>query len=293
VHENLNRIKNQMNTCKHQDPTRSISQFQAFVVALAFTLVSSASLASTAPALGTTSTYGIVSSTFTNTANPTIITGSVCYTTAPVLAPTTITGATLIPCPVATGADQGSALANVNGQACISLGVGAVALNTVNLGSGLGVFTPGCYSSGGAMSVAAGAVTLNGPGVYIFRSTGTLTTAAGTSVAVAGGACANDVFWAPNGATTLGANTSFVGNILDGVANAVTIGTTSTLIGRILSYGGVVTTNADTITVPSCAPFGSGSATIPTLSEWGLILLSGLVAVMSFVMMRRRNGAAF
>ncbi len=243
--------------------------------------------------MGTTSTYGIVSSTFTNTANPTVINGSVCYTTAPVTPPTTITGATVIPCPVATGTDQGTALANVNGQACVSLGGGAVTLNTINLGSGLGVFTPGCYSSGGAMSVAAGTVTLSGPGVYIFRSAGTLTTAVNTSVAVAGGACAADVFWAPNGATTLGANTSFVGNILDGVANAVTIGSTSTLVGRILSYGGVVTTNADTITVPSCAPFGSGSATIPTLSEWGMILLSGLIAIMAFVQMRRRSQSAF
>lgn len=239
--------------------------------------------------MGTTSTYGIVSSTLTNAANPTVINGAVCYTTAPVLTPTTITGATLIPCPAATGTDQASALSDVNGQACISLGVGAVALNTINLGSGPGVFTPGCYSSGGAMSVAAGTVTLNGAGVYIFRSTGTLSTAAGTSVAVAGGACAADVFWAPNGSTTLGANTSFVGNILDGVANAVTVGTTSSLVGRILSYGGIVTVNADTITVPGCAPFGSGSTAIPTLSEWGLILLSGLIATMGTVQLRRRN----
>lgn len=260
------------------------------VLALA---TSTSAFAATAPAMGTTNTYGIVSSTFTNTANPTVINGSVCYTTAPVLPPTNITGATLTPCPVATGTDQGTALANINGQACVSLGVGAVALNTVNLGSGLGVFTPGCYSSGGAMSVAAGTVTLSGPGVYIFRSTGTLTTAAGTSVAVAGGACAADVFWAPNGSTSLGANTSFVGNILDGVANAVTIGSTSTLVGRILSYGGVVTTNADTITVPTCAPFGSGASTIPTLSEWGLILLSGLIAIVGFVQMRKRNPVAF
>ena len=53
-------------------------------------------LAATAPNLGSTSTYAVVSSTFTNsnTAPQTIINGDVCYTTAPVTPPLLITGAT-------------------------------------------------------------------------------------------------------------------------------------------------------------------------------------------------------
>ena len=76
-------------------------------------------LAATAPNLGSTSTYGIVSSTFTNsnTAPQTIINGDVCYTTGPVTPPLTIVGATASPCPPVTGNDQGLALANLNGQA--------------------------------------------------------------------------------------------------------------------------------------------------------------------------------
>src|ERR1700682_6592001 len=77
-------------------------------------------LAATAPNLGSTSTYGVVSSTFTNsnTAPQTIINGTalqpaVCYTTAPVTPPLTITGTTVTPCPPATGVDQGLASANL------------------------------------------------------------------------------------------------------------------------------------------------------------------------------------
>ena len=124
------------------------------------------------------------------------------------------------------------------------------------------VFTPGCYSSGGAMNITVGqTVTLNGAGVYIFRPGGALTTKANTQVVLAGGACESDVYWAPVGATTLGANSAFVGNILD--AAGITIGNLSTLIGRALAFGGTVTTSRDTITVPTCVPVPpSGGVTL-------------------------------
>jgi hypothetical protein len=105
-----------------------------FVALLSLAQVDAA-LAATAPNLGSTSTYGVVSSTFTNsnTAPQTIINGTalqpaVCYTTAPVTPPLTITGTTVTPCPPATGVDQGLASANLLGQPCTSLGAGAVAL---------------------------------------------------------------------------------------------------------------------------------------------------------------------
>jgi hypothetical protein len=76
------------------------------------------------------------------------INGDVCYTTGPGVAPT-ISGATVTPCPPATGTDQDSALANLNSQSCTSIGA-AVALNTISIGGGApGTFPPGCYSSTG------------------------------------------------------------------------------------------------------------------------------------------------
>src|ERR1035437_8260090 len=100
-------------------------------------------------------------------------------------------------------------------------------------------------------------VTLDGPGVYIFKPDGAITTGQDSKVVLADGACANDVFWAPTAAVSLGANTlpqpslpTFVGNIL--AAAGITLGQFAKLEGRALAYGGTVLTDANTITVPSC-----------------------------------------
>jgi hypothetical protein len=252
--------------------------------------------AATAPPLGSDGPYGVVSSTFTNsnTSPQTIINGDVCYSTAPSTPPLTITGATADPCPPSVGADQGLATAKLLGQACTSLGAGAVALDSVIVGGNPpGTIPPGCYSSGGAMNVTLSTtVTLNGAGVYIFRPGGALNTGDNSLVVLAGGACASDVFWVPVGATTLGANASlsltptFVGNILD--AAGITIGHFANLTGRALAFGGTVTTDANTITVPSCAPFVAPSTAIPTLSEWTIALLAAFLAVAGFAAFRRK-----
>lgn len=267
-------------------------------VALLALAQSDATLAATAPGLGSEKPYAIVSSTFTNsnTAPQTIVNGNICYTTPPVTAPVTHNGVVVgPPCPPQTGVDQGNALANLNGQPCTSLGAGAVALDSVIVGANPpGVIPPGCYSSGGAMNVTLSTtVTLNGAGVYIFRPGGALDTGANSSVILANGACASDVFWAPVGATTLGANAAlsltptFVGNILD--AAGITIGHFANLTGRALAFGGTVTTDANTITVPTCAPFGDGGSTvIPTLSQWAMIMLAALLAIAGFAAMRRK-----
>jgi ice-binding like protein/exosortase sorting signal-containing protein len=253
--------------------------------------------AATAPSLGTESTYAIVSSTFTNANTPpqSIVTGDICYTTPPVTAPVTHNGVVVgPPCPPQTGVDQGDALATLNGQPCTSLGAGAVALDSVIVGSNPpGVIPPGCYSSGGAMNVTLSTnVVLNGVGVYIFRPGGALDTGANSNVILANGACASDVFWAPVGATTLGANAAqslaptFVGNILD--ASGITIGHFANLMGRALAFGGTVTTDAVTISAPACAPLRAVGS-VPTLSQWAMITLVVLLAVAGFAAMRRRS----
>ena len=149
------------------------------------------------------------------------------------------------------GLDQASALVNLNGQACTSLGDGVVTLDTLVVGANLpGTIPPGCYSSGGSLNISTSAtVTLSGGGVYIFRSTGALGVGANSKVIVANGACPSSVFWAPVAATTLGANAALVGNVLD--AAGITFGHLSALSGRALAYGGTITADANTISVPS------------------------------------------
>jgi Ice-binding-like/IPTL-CTERM motif len=262
--------------------------------------------AATAPNLGSTSTYGVVSGTFTNsnTAPQTIINGTasqpvLCYTTLSTGLPVTITGTVVVPCPPLTvGVDQGLALANLNAQAnapsCTVLS--ATPLEAVVIGvNPAGTFPPGCYTSAGAMNITAnGIVTLSGAGVYVFRPGGALNTGANSSVILAGGACASDVFWGPVGATNLGANSgpsfitpTFQGNILD--AAGINIGHFANLTGRALAFGGTVLTDANTITVPTCAPFGGGNTAIPTLSEWAMVMLAGLLAIAGFAAMRRQT----
>ena len=222
---------------------------------VALLLVSVPALAADAPDLGLTATFGILSSTYTNTAPGTTINGDLGYTTGPAVTPT-VNGTTYVPpAPTYTqaGLDQASALADLNSQVCIDLGPGALNLDAVDIGGGPGVFTPGCYFNGGAMNITVNqSVTLNGVGVYIFRPGGALTTEANTSFVLQGGACESDVYWAPVGATTIGANTAFVGNILD--AAGITIGLNVNLTGRALAFGGTVSTTVDTITVPTCVP---------------------------------------
>lgn len=222
-----------------------------------------AALAATAPTMGTMSTYGIISSTFTNsnTAPQTIVNGDRCDTTPPASAPITTTGTiTTGGCDAALGTTQTSALSDLNGQSCTSIGA-AVDLNAITIaGYPAGTFPPGCYSSTGAMNIVTGTtVTLSGAGVYIFRPAGTLTTGANSLVVLANGASASDVFWTPVGATTLGANAAlsltptFVGNIFRGTAAglSITLGHFANLLGRTLAFGSTVTTDANTITVPT------------------------------------------
>lgn len=102
-------------------------------------------------------------------------------------------------------------------------------------------------------------VTLVGAGVYIFRPAGGLTTGANSKVVATGGACESDVFWTPIGATTLGANAvvsptpTFIGTIIDDAG--IAIGHFANLTGRALAFGGTVSTDANTITVPTCPAF--------------------------------------
>ena len=225
-------------------------------------------LAQTAPGLGSLSSVGIVSSTFTNTGPGTTVNGDVCFTTGPAF-PATVNGTTG-PCPAAAGPDQNNALAILNSQPCVPLPAGN--LDAVVIGSNPpGVIPPGCYFRAGSIDVTAnGLVTLSGNGVYIFRSTGgAVTTGANSNIVLAGGACAGNVFWAPVGATSLGATSTFVGNILD--AAGITIGLGAVVNGRALAFGGTVTTDASTINVPAaCAVVSNPTVTLTKVSNAGV-----------------------
>lgn len=251
---------------------KKINQVFAVFVSLSFSLVLPvAALAATAPSLGTTSTYGVLSSTYTNTVSGTTINGDVGFTTGPAVAPVGVHANYGSAAPYATaGTDQGSALSSLNSQPCtFTFANGAIDLATDTTHGPIGVYTPGVYCTGapGAASIGTAGITLSGSGVYIFRINGALTSVANSHVTLSG-ASACDVFWTPTAATTLGANSTFAGTNID--AAGITVGSTVTWTGRALAFGGTVTTDTDTITAPSCgAPVVVPTPVNGDWSSWG------------------------
>ncbi len=210
---------------------------------------SSAAFAATTPSFGAVSGYGVLSSTYTNT-SPTTINGSVGFTTGPAVTPSGTHANYGSGAPYASaGTDQGVLLNALNVQPCtFTFAPGAIDLSTDTTHGAIASYAPGVYCSSGAMSVS-GPLTLSGSGTYIFRPVGAFTTAAGTSIS-ASGANACDVFWTPSGASTLGANTAFFGNIIDNAG--ITVGANTTWSGSALAFGGTVTTDTSTITPSMC-----------------------------------------
>ncbi|MGB9003521.1 MAG: ice-binding family protein [Nitrosotalea sp.] len=219
--------------------------------------------------------FAILTSTYTNTSPGTSIAGDLGYTTGPAVAPT-IDGITHVADSVYTqaGITQNAATSYANSQAC-----------TTNLGTTVdlslvqgGVYAPGVYCTTGAASIGTAGITLSGNGVYIFEINGALTTVVHSAVTLSNGAQASSVTWVPTGATTLGANSNFAGTILD--ASGVTIGNTVSMTGRVLAFGGTVSTDSDTITVPS----HTMADTISTVPEFGAITaLIFTVAIVSII----------
>jgi Ice-binding-like len=243
--------------CRAPDPGRtrrrsSGSWAIAGLAALLSVAASGGASAATAPVLGTAGPFGVVSSTFTNTNAATTINGNVCFTTGPSTG-FTLNGTQTVPCAAQVGLDQNSALATLNGETCTSLGGGVVVLDTVVIGTNKpGTIPPGCYSSGGAMNInTLATVTLSGSGVYIFRSGGALGLGANAAVSLTNGATAANVFWTSLSATTFGANATSVGTIID--AAGISFGHLASLNGRALAFGGTVTADANTVTVPAAA----------------------------------------
>lgn len=132
-------------------------------------------------------------------------------------------------------ADLQVAITDANSRTCTVSSASGIDLGGLTL-------TPGVYCYAGSISIT-GTFTMNGPGLYIFRTASTLNTTANSIVATIGGATSQDVFWVPVGPTTLGANSVFKGSIL-GQSAAITVGDNTTLLtGRVLSAAAVTLRN--------------------------------------------------
>lgn len=222
--------------------------------------------AATSPGLGIANSFAILSSTYTNTTGGTTLNGDLGYTTGPSTAPT-VNGTTHAADGTYTqaGIIQGSALSSLNSQPCsFNFAPGAIDLASDTTHGPVGVYTPGVYCITGSADIGGGGtITLTGAGTYIFRMDGALTSSANSVVSLASGASHCNVWWTPTAATTLGANSTFVGTDISPAG--IAIGSTVTWLGRALAFGGTVSTVSDTISVGSCGL--AGTSTSPTISE--------------------------
>lgn len=137
-------------------------------------------------------------------------------------------------------------------------------VNSQTLEGNLGGLTkaPGLYvngSSSGISGTGANAIlTLDAQGdanaVFVFKMASTLVTDSGTSIVLAGGAQAKNVYWQVGSSATLGTTSIFKGNILAFVT--ITANSGSKVDGRLFAgsggdASGAVTVQSSTITVPA------------------------------------------
>jgi hypothetical protein len=129
----------------------------------------------------------------------------------------------------------------------------AVDLATDTTHGQVGQYARGVYCINGAASIGTAGINLNGSGSgqYIFKINGALTSVTQSHVTLSGGTLASDVFWAPVGGASLGANTSFQGTILSGAA-AITLGANADVNqGRLISESAVtIEGGVHIITIP-------------------------------------------
>src|SRR5680860_592987 len=130
--------------------------------------------------------------------------------------------------------------------------------------AGTNTIVPGVYDV--AASTLNGALTLDGAGIYIFRSSSSNTTAHSGTMNLINGACASNVFWAVSTSMTIGTGAHVEGTIIASTGS-ITLATGATLVGRAISLTQQVTLQSNQITQPTCAAATATATAAASLSS--------------------------
>lgn len=217
--------------------------------AVGLSLAASATAATPTVDLGSATSVAVLAgSTITNT-GPSVLTGDLALSPGTAVTgfpPGVVVGATYV-------ADASAAQAQADATAAYSSAGQRASEFSLPVDPSGQVLTPGVYD-GGTLNLT-GTVTLDGGGdpaaVFLIRLASTLDTAAGSSVALSGGAQSCNVFWTVGSSATLGAGSTFRGTIL--AVTSISTGDRATVDGRLLARTGAVTLIDTDVTRPVCA----------------------------------------
>jgi hypothetical protein len=221
-----------------------------FMLVICFWGMGSLGWAQSAPPLGSAQGFAVLGASTVTNAGPTVITGDLGVSPGTAITgfpPGTVSGGTIRAGDAAATAAQAAAhtaYANLVAQPCGSNLTG----KTLGTSPGAVTLSPGVYCFNSSAQLT-GTLTLNGSGVYVFKMGTTLTTASNSSVVLAKGATAGNVFWQVGSSATVGTNTVFVGSILANISDTVTTGARVT--GRVFALTGAVTLSENRIRAAS------------------------------------------
>lgn len=138
---------------------------------------------------------------------------------------------------------------------------------TALLGTDAGqIVTPGKYFIPAALALTKN-ITLDAGGnpdaLFIFQAGGAINSSVFTTITLANGAKACNVFWVALGGIGIGADCIIVGNLIARTA-AIAVGFRSTLEGRLISGGGAIAFGPGTASLP----MGTSSIDIGILKEF-------------------------
>jgi hypothetical protein len=268
----------------------AVKRTPRYILSIAFSAVivganSVAALASTAPGLGTASTYAVLGGTTVTNTNNTVLTGDL-----GIWSGSACTGFPA-PCTVGPGTVSGTIHAGdaqaQGAQSNLTAAYNVAASSPCNSTSlaawGGQTLTPGTYCQTTSPTIS-GTLTLSGNGVFIFKTGSTLVTAPGATVALINGAQPCNVFWQVSSSATLDTTTTFVGTIM--ALSSITINNGVTIQGRALARNAQVSLNNDHITAPTTCnavtvagpPNGGGAPLQGDGFPWILALVAGVLA---------------